>query len=412
LGFSLVGDAMTERGEQMTDHALGSRLHEEVGAQDAPATPAPPDASLQTRDRSPTKSLAELSPGLVSWMIRHRISLACTASRAGSLLLIGSRSDGSPGFGRAQFPGARGLAAFSHRIYLADNTSIWRLENTLRSREVVQEQYDRLFVPRNAQITGDIGAHELAVEPSGRVIVVATKYSCLATVSSTHAFKPLWKPAFVSKLAPEDRCHLNGLGMEDGRVRYVTSCSTADVVDGWRDHRESGGVLIDLADDRVIADGLSMPHSPRRHRGAAWFLHSGSGHLCRIDPQTGRRENVTFCPGFLRGLAFVEHFAVVALSLPRGGRFQGLELDDQLARRRVAPWCGLVVIDTRNGDVVEWLRLAEQFGELFDVAVVPATRCAVAIAPNNPVLHDAITFEPEFAPLVRGPDRPRPAPAD
>src|SRR6266516_624313 len=186
------------------------------------------------------------------------------------------------------------------------------------------------------------------------------------------------------------------------------SCSTADVLDGWRDHRTAGGVVIDVAEDRVIADGLSMPHSPRRYRGAAWVLHSGAGQLCRIDPQTGRQEHVTFCPGFLHGLAFLEHFAVATLSLPRGGRFTGLQLDEELARRRVTPWCGIVVIDTRNGDVVEWLRLSDEFGELFDVSLVPLTRCAVAIAPTNPLLHDAITFEPEFAPLHA--DRPRMAP--
>jgi uncharacterized protein (TIGR03032 family) len=357
-----------------------------------------PEATQQVQ--SPRKTLAELSTGLVSWMIRHRVTLACTASRAGYLLLVGSRSDGSPGFGRVQLPGARGFAALSNRLFVADASNIWRLENTLRSRQVIEDQYDRLFVPRTVHMTGDIGAHELAVEPSGRIIVVATKYSCLATISTTHAFKPVWKPSFISKLAPEDRCHLNGLGMENGRVRYVTSCSTADIVDGWRDYRAGGGVIIDAASDQVIASGLSMPHSPRLHGGSLWFLNSGSGHLCRMDRQTGRYDKVAFCPGFLRGLVFVENFAVVGLSLPRTGRFQGLELDEQLIRRQAAPWCGLMIIDIRNGDVIEWMRLGTEFDELFDVGVVPATRCAMAIAPNSPQLQDAMTFDEEFGKLV------------
>jgi uncharacterized protein (TIGR03032 family) len=268
----------------MLDRVAENSEHDGAGVQHGAArADAPPDVDVPSRQQTPAKSLVELSPGFVSWIIRYRVSLACTASNLGHLLLIGSRSDGTAAFSQAQFQGARGLAAFSHRIYLADRSSIWRLENTLRSREVVQNQFDRLFVPRNAQMTSDIGAHELAVEPSGRIIVVATKYSCLATMSATHAFKPLWKPAFVSKLAPEDRCHLNGLGMEDGRVRYATACSTADIVDGWRDHRDAGGVLIDVANDRALANGLSMPHSPRSHRGSAWLLNSGSGHLCQIE---------------------------------------------------------------------------------------------------------------------------------
>ena len=356
----------------------------------------------QPTTRQPTikKSPAEVSPGLVSWMIRHQISLVCSACRAGQLLFIGSRSDGAPVFTTAQFAGAMGLVAFSQRVYLATQTSILRLENALRPDELADDQFDRLFVPRNAQITGNIGLHELAIEPSGRIIFVNTRYSCIATVSMTHAFKPLWKPAFVSKIAPEDRCHLNGLAMEGERVRYATAFSTTDVVDGWRERRADGGVLIDVASDRVIAEGFSIPHSPRVHGGSVLLHDSGSGYLCRVDPQTGRRENVAFCPGLPRGLAFVGSYAVVTLSLPRHGRFQGLALDDELARRKASPWCGLMVIDLRHGDVVEWVRLGDEMVELFDIAIIPMTRCPTGIGPDSPELQDAITFE-EVVPVAK-----------
>lgn len=350
---------------------------------------------MATQKLSLAKGPAEVSPGLVSWMIRHRVSLVCSACRTGRLLFIGSRSNGAPVFTAAQFAGAMGIVAFSQRIYLAAQTTILRLENTLRSDELADEQFDRLFVPRNAQITGNFGLHELAVEPSGRIIFVNTRYSCIATVSMTHAFRPLWKPAFISKLAPEDRCHLNGLAMEQERVRYVTAFSTTDIVDGWRERRADGGVLIDVASDHVVAEGFSIPHSPRVHGGSVWLHDSGSGHLCRVDPQTGRRENIAFCPGLPRGLAFMGNYAVVTLSLPRHGRFQGLALDDELARREASPWCGLMVIDTRHGDVVEWVRLNDDIVELFDVAVVPMTRCPTGIGPDSPELQDAITFEQE-----------------
>ena len=49
-----------------------------------------------------------------------------------------------------------------------------------------------------------------------------TLFSCLAAASPTHTFRPLWRPPFVSRLAPEDRCHLNGLALRDGEPRYVT----------------------------------------------------------------------------------------------------------------------------------------------------------------------------------------------
>jgi len=349
------------------------------------------------------KSFPEVSPGFVPWMIRHRVSLVCSSYQTGRLLFIGSRSDGSPVFSAAQFIGAMGVAAFSQRLYLAAQARIWRLENTLRPNELIEDRFDRLFVPRNAQVTGNLDVHELGVEPSGRIVFVNTKYSCLATVSMTHAFKPLWKPSFISRLAAEDRCHLNGLCMDNGQVRYVTVCSTSDVVDGWREHRSDGGVLIDVANDRLVAEGLSMPHSPRVYEEFVWLHDSGSGHLCRVDPSTGRREIVTFCPGFLRGMSFVGHHAVVTLSLPRNGRFQGLALDVELSRRKATPWCGLFVIDTRNGDVLEWVRLQGEYAELFDVAIVPSTRCATGIGPNSPELQEAVTFEDRIERLLKSP---------
>jgi len=40
---------------------------------------------------------------------------------------------------------------------------------------------------------------------------VNTRFSCLCTLDGVHSFVPRWRPPFVSALAPEDRCHLNGL---------------------------------------------------------------------------------------------------------------------------------------------------------------------------------------------------------
>ena len=180
--------------------------------------------------------------------------------------------------------------------------------------------------------------------------------------------------------------------MDGERPRYVTACAMTDSVDGWREHRADGGVLIDVANDRVVAEGLSMPHSPRLHEGFVWLHDSGSGYLCRIDPNSGRRENIAFCPGFLRGLVLLGHYAGVTLSQPRRGRFQGLALDEELARRKVGAWCGIMIIDTRHGDVIAWVRFDNEI-ELFDVVAVPSARCAMMIAPDSSDLQDTITFE-------------------
>jgi uncharacterized protein (TIGR03032 family) len=176
----------------------------------------------------------------------------------------------------------------------------------------------------------------------------------------------------VSRLAAEDRCHLNGLAMRDGRPAYVTCVGETDVADGWRDNRAGGGVVIDVASNAVVCRGLSMPHSPRLHDGKLWVLNSGTGEFGTVDVAKGRFQSMTFCPGYMRGLAFIGHHALVGLSEPRENRtFAGLPLQDRLVAEKVEPRCGVYVIDTRSGDVVHWLRIEGVVSELYDVVALP-----------------------------------------
>jgi len=171
----------------------------------------------------------------------------------------------------------------------------------------------------------DLDIHDIAVEAGGRVVFVNTKFGCLATTHDRDSFTPLWKPPFLSKLAGEDRCHLNGLALEDGKASYVTAVATSDAADGWRDKRRDWGVVIDVRDDRIVASGLSMLHSPRIHHGRLWLHDSGTGRFGSIDPASGAFVPLTFCPGYLRGLAFVGDHAVMGLSRPRHDKtFAGL----------------------------------------------------------------------------------------
>jgi uncharacterized protein (TIGR03032 family) len=173
-------------------------------------------------------------------------------------------------------------------------------------------------------------------------------------------------------LVAEDRCHLNGVALDSGRVRYVTAVAPTDAAEAWRERRRDGGCVLEVPAGRIVASGLSMPHSPRMDRGRLWLVESGTGHLGSINLATGTIDRLTFCPGYLRGLAFVGDFAVVGLSRPRHDRtFTGLALDDELTRRGEEAVCGLDVIDLRTGEVVHWLRLAEPVRELYDVAVLP-----------------------------------------
>ena len=209
-----------------------------------------------------------------------------------------------------------GLWATERTLYLSSLYQLWRFENAL---EIGQSYngYDRLFVPQLGYLTGDLDIHDLVIDNSGRLVFVNTLFSCLATVSEEHSFIPLWQPPFISKLAAEDRCHLNGLALREGKPRYVTAVSQSDVAEGWRDRRVDGGCVIDVQSKEVILSELSMPHSPRWYRETLWLLNSGTGELGYVDLETGKFEPVTFCPGYLRGLAFQGDFALVGVSKPR-----------------------------------------------------------------------------------------------
>ncbi len=315
------------------------------------------------------------------WLGRMRVSLAFTTYQAGKLFLIGLKAEGRLAVFERTFARCMGLgvSADARTLMLATHYQLLRFDNVVPAGGAHGEN-EAVFAPHVAWITGDVDAHDVAVLPGGRPVFVNTLFSCLATVSDGFSFRPLWRPPFVSRLAPEDRCHLNGLALENGKTRYVTLVANSDVADGWRDRRADGGMLIDVASNEVLLQGLSMPHSPRLHEGRVWLLNSGTGEIGFLDRAAKKFEAVAFCPGYARGLAFVGPYAVVGLSLARENRtFQGLPLDAALATRGAEPRCGLLVIDTRNGDTVEWLRIEGVVRELFDVAVLPGIRNPAAI---------------------------------
>jgi uncharacterized protein (TIGR03032 family) len=369
----------------------GTRGNAARGQRAAPETPPAPEAEGEPK----IETTISASRGLVDFLRTHGVSFALTSYQTGQLMLIGVLPDGRLSVFQRNFVRAMGLASAAQTLYLASIAQVWRLENVLKPGQIANKQFDRLYVPRAVHTTGDLDIHEIAVDEAGRLVFVNTKYSCLATLDPGHSFKPLWRPSFVSRLAPEDRCHLNGLALVDGRPKYVTAVSRSDVVDGWRERRHEGGVVIDIETGQVVTEALSMPHSPRFADGTLWVLDSGRGYLCRVNAGNGAVEGVTFCPGFLRGLSFYRHFALVAVSLPRDNTFKGLELDDAITARDAEPRCGAYIIDTRNGDILHWLRFEGTVRELFDVGFLPGVRAPMCVGLAAPEMRTLITFQGE-----------------
>jgi uncharacterized protein (TIGR03032 family) len=243
-------------------------------------------------------------------------------------------------------------------------------------------------------VTGDIGVHELA-RAGGELWVVNTRFSCLCTLAPGYSFVPRWRPPFVTALAAEDRCHLNGLCVVGGRPRFATALGETDARDGWRAGKAAGGVVIDVPSGVFVTRGLSMPHSPRWHDGRLWVLESGKGRLVLVDPATGRRERVAELPGFARGLALCGPYAFIGLSkIRKTSAMDGVPLSD----RREELKCGVAVADLRSGRVAAMLEFHSAVEEVFDVQLLPGSRFPEVIG----FQHDTIQHTFVIPPLPPG----------
>lgn len=320
------------------------------------------------------------------------ITLAFSSYQSGFLYMLGSNPEHGSQLHQSVLAKPMGIARDgADGLVVAGENSIIRYRNVLRPGEQVNHVFDACFMPRTMHLTGELDVHDIGVDGLGRLVFVNTRFNCLATTSDTHSFTPIWRPPFISALVDEDRCHLNGLAMDGGRAAYVTAVSRSDTIDGWRDRRRDGGVVIDVESGEVICTGLSMPHSPRLHDGRLWVLNSGTGELGTVEE--GRFVPHVFCPGFVRGLAFHGNLAFVGLSRPRYERFEGLALDERLRATDSEPWCGVQIIDLDRGICVDWLRIDGAVGELYDLAVILGHRCAMATSPSSVDAAKLITID-------------------
>ncbi|QUS58341.1 TIGR03032 family protein [Pseudovibrio brasiliensis] len=331
------------------------------------------------------------SRGLATWLSSHQVSLALSSYQTGQLFLVGVKPNGGIHFHAVGTNRAMGLWAEPQTLILATANQVIRFENILEENQRIGDA-DKYYVPRVAHTTGDLDIHDIVKLKDGSTVFANTMYSCLSTLHSVHSFAPWWTPDFISKLAAEDRCHLNGIALRGGKPAYVTMVSRADVVNGWRDRRDLGGCIIDVRSNEVVTENLSMPHSPRWHQGKLWVVNSGTGHLGWVDTASGAFQEVCFLPGFARGLSFHNGHAIVGLSLPRDGSFKGLPLDDELKKRDADPWCGVQIVNLDTGDVVEWIRFSGVVKEMLDVCTLPGVRLPSAASPTSPEVSNLRTI--------------------
>lgn len=315
----------------------------------------------------------KVSEPFTAWLAELPGTLAITTYQAGKLAFVGWRNQ-QPTLLMREFEKPMGLAVAPGQLALATRNEITFLANApLLAPDLMIEQpnrYDALYLPRASYYTGDLNVHDVAFAGDD-LWIVASRFSCLAGLSRQYCFEPRWKPPFVSEIVPEDRCHLNGLAVVDGRPKYVTALGESDVVGGWRENKATGGALMDVENGEILLRGLSMPHSPRWAHGKLWLLNSGAGELLCYDPAAKEARVVTLLPAYLRGLCIIGRYAVAGMCQIREKHiFGGLPVQQRFEQLL----SGVAAIDLQSGRTVGMFEFTAGCTEIYDVQFLPGVR--------------------------------------
>ena len=338
----------------------------------------PAGAPIEKNDAPQREIRHEYTPSLPALLSQLGVSLLVSTYQAGKVAAVGV-AENELTLSYHNFERAMGLAVSPGAIAVGASAQVWFLRSApdLARRVEPLGRHDACFLTRSSHFTGEVQAHELAWS-GDELWLVNTAFSCLCTLDDRHSFVPRWKPPFISGLAAEDRCHLNGMAMAEGKPKFVTALAETDTPQGWRPNKVNSGCLIDVGSGETVARGFAMPHSPRVHAGRVWLLHSGAGQLVQIDPVRGHVHTVTELPGYTRGLALHDRFAFVGLSKIREtSTFGGMPI----AARRPELKCGVGVVDLTTGRLTAHLEFVTGVEEIFDVQVVPGARCPVLSGP-------------------------------
>lgn len=252
--------------------------------------------------------------------------------------------------------------------------------------EPVDERVDSCFITRSAHYSGMINIHDIDWGNEG-LWAVNSSFSCLCTLEPDSSFVPRWKPHFISELVPEDRCHLNGMTLKDGKPAYVTTFSQFDEVGMWRKGDKFNGTLMDVKTNQILIDGLAMPHSPRWYQDRVYFCNSGYGLVCSYHPDTKQIDTIAEVPGFTRGMDFYGPLMFVGLSKVREA---DVARPAPLAKKYDETYSGIWLFNLDDNTAlghkkeVGHIKFTGNVDQIYDIAVIPNCSFPELIEPGHP----------------------------
>ena len=304
-------------------------------------------------------------------LMRLGCTLAITTYQAGKLVLISPKDEHTLIQLPRTFDKPMGIAEDTEKDKLAlacrDTVQVFANSKDLAAYyPPAPQKYDALYMPRLTYHTGQVDIHDLNFGKGGKLYAVNTLFSCIISLDDDYNFTPYWKPWFVDRIASEDRCHLNGMAMQDGLPKYTTAFNTGNTHQSWRENITKTGVIMDITTNEVIVDGLAMPHSPRIYNGELYCLLSATSELIKVDVEKGTYETIIKVDGFVRGMDLYQDYLFIGLSKLRKNSSTFAKLDFADA----ANVAGIMIVHLPTASLAGKITYETSLDEIYDVHVL------------------------------------------
>ena len=312
----------------------------------------------------------QYTPNVPELLQKLHMSLVISTYQAGKLVIISPKDNESLVQLPRTFAKAMGVTLQGEKMAVATKDEVIVLANSPQLANYYPKNpgvYDALFMPRCTYYTGQIDIHDIDWGRNNELFAVNTSFSCIIKIDDNYSYIPIWKPPFISNLASEDRCHLNGMAMVNGQPKYVTAFSTGDSPQSWRETVTTSGIIMDAEQNEIVIENLAMPHSPRWYNGQLYCLLSATGELIAADPTTGKTSTIYQAEGFVRGLAIYKDYAFIGFSKLRKNSSTFAKLD--IAEK--ATWAGISIVHLPTGAYVGQIKYLNSVDEIYDVQAIP-----------------------------------------
>ncbi|MBL6671013.1 MAG: TIGR03032 family protein [Flavobacteriaceae bacterium] len=308
-------------------------------------------------------------------LYNSKVTLTISTYQAGRLFLIGSQDGKHLDVQSVRMRKPMGISVYNNRLAVAclNSVEIYASNDQIgRNIPFSFQKYDSFYVPRMNYVSGHLDLHDLHMHSKG-IFGVNTQFNCISAFSIEHHFTPIWRPSFIDAIVPEDRCHLNGMAVHNDLPVYVSALSSGNEEGDWRKDITSTGVIINVNTNEILAEGLSMPHSPRIIDDDLFFIESAHGAITRYNRKAKSFKTFASTGAFSRGLDNVDNLLAVGRSKAR----ESSKTFQKISREIREKPCGIDLFDLSSGKKLAWLNFGSVVDEIFDIRFINGRKNAM-----------------------------------